>query len=77
MSHSLPAHHLAKEMGEELIKNFPDNSCIAPVLLALATDELKGRNYDRCNELLQRVIKDFPQTHSAEQAKKIMERLSK
>jgi len=69
--------HLANQIGEQLISNYAENPCVAPVLLAQATDALSNQRYDRCRKLLVQLTKNFPQTNSAKQAEKILTRLDK
>lgn len=66
---------LANQIGEQLIKHYGDNPYIAPVLLSHAIDALSNMHYDRCQELLRQLIRNFPQTNSAEQAQEILDRL--
>jgi len=66
---------LANQIGEQLIKYYGDNPCITPVLLAHAIEALSNMHYDRCQELLQRLMRNFPHTDSAKQAQEILDRL--
>lgn len=68
-------HALANQIGEQLIKDYRENQCIAPVLLAHATDALSSQQYDRCQKLLVELTKSFPETNSAKQAQKILNSL--
>ena len=68
---------LANKIGEELIEDYRNNQCIAPVLLASATDALSNQHYDHCQKLLQQLTRNFPQTNSADQARKILSSLAK
>ncbi len=66
---------LARKIGEQLIEDHEKNHHIAPVLLAHATDALSNQQYEECRKLLVRLTKNFPETSSAKQALKILERL--
>lgn len=68
---------LANKIGEQLIKDYGSNLCIAPVLLAHATDALSNQRYDQCRKLLVQLTRNFPRTNSANQARKILSRLGK
>ena len=68
---------LADKIGEQLIENYGNNPCIAPVLLAQATDALSNQRYNQCQKLLVQLARNFPQTNSAKQARKILDRLGK
>jgi len=61
---------VAAAISKKLIETYPFNPCIAPVLLAEATDALSNQKYKHCRKLLTQLIKSFPQTDSAAQAKK-------
>ena len=69
--------HLANQIGEQLISNYAENPCVAPVLLAQATDALSNQYHEQCRKLLVQLTKNFPQTNSAKQAEKILTRLDK
>lgn len=66
----------ATKIGEQLIENYGNNPYIAPVLLAHATDALSNQQYEKCRNLLVQLTRNFPQTNSAKQARKILARLS-
>jgi hypothetical protein len=66
---------LAKKTGEKLIENHGSCPCIAPVLLVLGTDALSNQQYEKCQQLLVQLTRNFPQTNSAKQAQKILVRL--
>ena len=63
------------QIGQRLIQDYSNNPCIAPVLLAHATDALSKQHYGQCQELLVQLTSGFPQTSSAEQAREILTRL--
>ncbi|MFC1677135.1 hypothetical protein ACFL3G_08755 [Planctomycetota bacterium] len=67
----------AYKIGEKLIKDYGANACIAPILLAHATDALSNQDYKRCEDLLIRLTENFPETNSAQQAQKILSSLDK
>ena len=67
----------AKKVGQELIKDYGAKACIAPVLLAHATDALSNQDYKRCEDLLVRLTENFPETNSAQQAQKILSSLDR
>ena len=67
----------AAELARKLIKNYSDNPAIAPVLLAHAADALANQRYEQCRKLLSNLTNNFPQTDSAKEAEKILNRLSK
>ncbi len=66
---------LAKKIGEQLIEDHGSSPCIAPVLLAHGTDALSNQQYEKCRKLLVQLTRNFPQTNSAKQARKILVRL--
>lgn len=68
---------LAKKIGEQLIKDHEKNPHIAPVLLAHATDALSNQQYEKCQQLLVHLTKNFPETNSARQAREILVRLDR
>ena len=59
----------------QLLKDYPDNSIITPVILSRATDMIARQNYNQAYILLNELIEDFPGTKSVDQAKKIVEKL--
>jgi TolA-binding protein len=59
----------------QLLKDYPDDSIITPVILSRATDMIARQNYNQAYILLNELIEDFPDTKSTTQAKKIMEKL--
>jgi tetratricopeptide (TPR) repeat protein len=65
----------ALEIARVLVERCPTNPCVAPVLLARATDALARQEYDACRELLTRLTEDFPETESARRAADILSRL--
>jgi hypothetical protein len=65
----------ANQIGEQLIEKYGHNKCIAPVLLANATDALSNQQYELCHRLLLQLTRNFPQTNSARQAQEILTRL--
>lgn len=65
----------ANKVGEQLIEDYGNNPFVAPVLLAQATDALSNQHYDQCRKLLVQLTQNFPQTSSANQARKILRRL--
>jgi len=65
----------ANRIGEHLIEKYGHNKCIAPVLLANATDALSSQQYELCRRLLLQLTRNFPQTRSAKQAQEILTRL--
>ena len=66
---------LANQIGQKLVEDYGSDPCVAPVLLAQATDALSNQHYEECRKLLVQLIRNFPQTNSAEQARKILPRL--
>jgi tetratricopeptide (TPR) repeat protein len=64
----------AVRIAQRLIEQYPDNPCVAPVRLERATDALARQQYDRCQELLTKLTKDFPGTESAKRAEEILAR---
>lgn len=65
-------HAAAGKVGQMLVKGYPQAECTAPVLLAEAADLLASQQYDECRRLLYRLVDDFPRTHSAVRAQKIL-----
>jgi hypothetical protein len=61
----------AGAIGERLIEQYGENRCVAPVLLARATDALSNQQYDRCRELLDWLVAKFPNTKSAQRGQEI------
>jgi len=59
----------------QLLKEYPDNSIITPIMLSRATDMIAQQNYNQAYILLNELIEKFPATKSATQAKKIVEKL--
>jgi len=59
----------------QLLKDYSDNSIITPIVLSRATDMIASQNYNQAYILLNELIENFPGTKSADQAKKIVERL--
>lgn len=62
----------ARKVADRLTAEHPDNECVAPVLLAEATDCLSNHRYDRCRKLLRQIMTKFPKTDSAQQAQKVI-----
>ena len=56
----------------DLIKRFPKNPLVAPVLLSRATDHLGRQEYAAAQQTLEQLIQQFPQSKAAIQAKKMM-----
>jgi hypothetical protein len=65
----------AGAIGRRLIEQFSESRCIAPVLLARATEALSNQQYDTCRELLSRLITKFPHTTSAQKGQEISAKL--
>lgn len=59
----------------QLLKDYSDSSIITPVMLSRATDMIAQQNYNQAYVLLNELMENFPDTKSADQAKKILERL--
>jgi len=59
----------------QILKDYSDNSLITPVMLSRATDMIASQDYKQAYVVLSQLIEKFPDTKSAEQAKKIMEKL--
>jgi hypothetical protein len=68
-------HREAGAIGERLIEQYSENRCIAPILLARATDALSHQQYDRCRELLEELVTKFPNTKSGRQGQEISAKL--
>ncbi len=64
----------AAQIAQRLIEQYPQNACVAPVLLERATEALAHQQYDKCRTLLTRLTKDFPGTESAKRAEEILAR---
>lgn len=65
----------ATRVAQRLIDQHGGSACLAPVLLARATDALASQEYSECRELLTRLIEDFPGTESTKRAQDILTRL--
>ena len=65
----------AARLAQQLIDQYANNSCVAPVMLERATDALARQDYEKCRELLARLTKDFPGTESAKRAQDILVRM--
>ncbi len=65
----------AAQIAQQLMEQHGGNPCVAPILLERATDALARQEYDRCRELLTRLIQNFPRTESAKRAEDILSRL--
>ena len=59
----------------QILKDYSDNSIIAPVMLSCATDMIARQDYKQAYILLNQLIEKFPDTKSTEQAKKIVDKL--
>jgi len=70
-------NHLDEAAGiaQRLLDQYPNHSCVAPILLERATDALARQQYDRCRELLTRLTRDFAGTESAKRGSDILSRL--
>lgn len=66
----------AAQTAQRVLEQYPDNPCVAPVLLERATDALARQEYDRCRELLIKLTGDFPGSESAKRAQDILSRLT-
>jgi len=59
----------------DLIKRYPKNSLVAPVLLSRATDHLGRQDYSAAKISLDQIIKQFPNSKAAVQAHKMITKL--
>jgi len=59
----------------QILKDYSDDSIITPVILSRATDMIARQNYNQAFILLNQLIEKLPDTKSADQAKKILEKL--
>lgn len=66
----------AAQIAQRLMERYPDNPCVAPVLLERATDALAHQHYDDCRKLLTTLTANFPDTESAQRAQDILVRLT-
>lgn len=67
----------AVRIGRRLLEQYPSNPCVAPVMLERAIDALTRQQYDRCRELLVKLMKNFPDTESAKRAEEILARFKR
>ncbi len=70
-------HDEAARLAQQLMERHSSHPCVAPVLLERATDALARRQYDRCRELLTRLMKDFPDSECAKPAGDLLATLPK
>ncbi len=63
-------------LEKTMVSQYGDNPIVAPILFSQAMDSLANQDYQQANELLAAIAEKFPQTKSAEQAKRIMSRLA-
>lgn len=73
--HKMNEPDKANGIARQLLDEFPKNPCVAPVLLARATDALARQEYNRCRELLTRLTIDFAGTEFAKRGQDILARL--
>ena len=59
----------------QILKDYSDDSIITPVMLSRATDMIASQDYNQACILLNQLIEKFQDTKSADQAKKILEKL--
>lgn len=62
-------------MEYRLLKDYSNDQIIAPVILSRATDMIARQNYKEALAILNQLIENFSDTKSADQAKKIVEKL--
>jgi len=66
---------IVEALEYELLKQYPNNPLVAPILLSRATDKLASQNYNDAYITLQELINKFPKTESAKQAKRILKKV--
>lgn len=68
---------LANRISESLIGEYPEHPIVAPVLFVHAINSLSSKRYNQCQELLVKLMRDFPQTNWASLAQRMLSRLNR
>ncbi len=61
----------------ELLKNYKDNPMVAPIMLSQATDLMAKTHYSDASVILNELVRKFPKTSAAIQAKKMLDQMNK
>lgn len=64
-------------LEKKLMEMYPDNPMLAPIYLSRATDLLARQNYKEAMILLDKIVKKYPGSKAAVQAKKILVKLNR